>query len=103
MNMDPLNIYLWGTLTMACFVTGLFFFRFWRSSRDRFFVFFSWAFWLLGLNWIVLAVIPWEEETRHRAYVVRLLAFVLILAGIIDKNRRARAREATKDEPAAPR
>ncbi len=83
-----LNQFLWGALAMSTWVAGLFFLRFWKASRDRLFVFLAIAFWVLGLNWMGLALVHWIAETRHYVYVLRLLAFVLIIAGILDKNRR---------------
>lgn len=90
-----LNLVLLGALSMAAWVAGLFFLRFWRSSRDRLFLFFSLAFWLLGLNWLARAVVHWEAEAQHEVFVLRLIAFVLIIVGIIDKNRRAAKLTAT--------
>jgi hypothetical protein len=83
-----MNQAIWGALTMACWVAGLFFFRFWKPSRDRLFLFFSAAFWLLGVHWLALVIINPPVETRPYFYVLRLLAFLLIIAGIVDKNRR---------------
>ena len=80
--------FLWGALTMACGTIALLFLRFWRLSRDRLLIFFAAAFAALSLNWLVLGLIDPGEESRHYAYFIRLLGFVLILAGIIDKNRR---------------
>ena len=47
---------------------------------------FAVAFWLLGSNWLALAFVK-QDEVRTVLYLVRLLAFVLILVAIIDKNR----------------
>jgi hypothetical protein len=87
--MDAVNNALWGGLATACWIAGVFFFKFWRVSRDRFFVFFFLAFWLLSLNWIVLIAAQPLLEARQGAYVIRLAAFLLIIAAVIDKNRRA--------------
>ena len=74
---------------MACgWVAGLFFFRFWRSTSDRLFLFFAASFWVFSLNWLVLALLGVPQEARHLVFLLRLLAFGLILAGIWDKNRR---------------
>ena len=89
MNQTDLNRFLLGAIVMACFTVGLFFLRFWRKTRDRLFVIFAIAFWLLALNWLALAFTE-QDEVRTALYVVRLLAFVLILVGIWDKNRGAR-------------
>lgn len=87
--MTELNDFLRGALSMSAWLAGLFFLRFWRVTRDRFFVFMSIAFWMLGLNWLGLVLLNVAVESRHQVYVLRLLAFVLIIIGVIDKNRRA--------------
>lgn len=91
MNASEMNLVLHGALAISAWVAGLFFLRFWALSRDRLFVYFCIAFWLLGLNWLGLAVIHWVPETRHQVFVLRLLAFVLIIVGVVEKNRRARS------------
>jgi len=80
-----------GALFFSALVAALFFLRFWKMTRERLFLFLSGAFALLGANWMSLAIVHWEPETRHHGFVLRLIAFVLILIGIIDKNRRAHA------------
>jgi hypothetical protein len=59
---------------MGCTIAGIFFFAL--------------AFWTLATNWIVLGGTHPAVETQHHAYIIRLGAFVLILIGILDKNRR---------------
>jgi Family of unknown function (DUF5985) len=54
--------------------------------------FFAAAFAVFALNWIGLGVADPDNETLHYAYLTRLGAFLLILIGIIDKNRRVRHR-----------
>lgn len=81
--------FLWGMIAMASAVASLLFFRYSQVTRDRLFLYFSAAFLAMTLNWIGLAVIEPDNEHRHVAYLLRLLAFVLILVGIIDKNVRA--------------
>jgi hypothetical protein len=88
MNSEDLHVFLSGALTCVSFVAGLFFLKYWTLSRDRFFVFFTAAFWIMAANWAAIATIPPTEETRHYFYIVRLVAFLLILAAIVDKNRR---------------
>jgi hypothetical protein len=88
---SAVNIVLLGALTMSCCVVALFFVRFWTLSRDRFFLFFAGAFLLLALNWLSLAVTQWSHETQHQLFLVRPLAFLLIVAAVVDKNRRAGA------------
>jgi hypothetical protein len=72
----------------CAWVAGLVFLRFWRESGDRLFAFFGGAFWLMGLSWLLLAFFSPTDETRPYIYAIRLVAFVLIIGGMIDKNRR---------------
>jgi alpha-D-ribose 1-methylphosphonate 5-triphosphate synthase subunit PhnI len=79
-----------GAVAMASLVAALFFLRFWRQTRDRFFLLFSLAFALDALTRLVMAVsdVPGEQEPFY--YLARLAMFGLILVAIIDKNRTAR-------------
>jgi len=81
-------LFLHGALTMACLVSGVFFFKFWKASEDRFFLLFALAFWFFALNWFGLAVGHPSDENRHFFYLARLPTFLLIAWAIIDKNRR---------------
>ena len=86
---------LLGANAMASLVAGLFFLRFWRDTRDRFFLFFATAFAVEGVNRVALGLSNVSEETAPYFYLVRLFAFLLILAAIVDKNRKKPPR--TKD------
>lgn len=81
--------FLNGVAAAGCLGVGLFFLRLWRETRDRFFALFGLAFWILALNWIALLWAAPEDEHRHYFYLIRLLAFLLIIAAIVDKNRSA--------------
>jgi hypothetical protein len=76
-----------GAIMMTFGTIGLFFWRFWKKSGDRFYVMFAAAFWILALNRLMLTTIPVADEGLPVYYLVRLLAFLLILTAIIDKNR----------------
>jgi hypothetical protein len=78
-----------GALVMASWTTALFFLRFWRTTRDRFFAFFAVTFAVLGVNWLGLALVDPAGELQTYFYVLRLLAFVILLVAILDKNRRS--------------
>lgn len=75
--------FLSGVLTTGYAVAALFFFRFWRESRDRLFGFFAIGFVVLGVQRTLLAFVPPGEIL----YVIRLIAFLLIAAAILEKNR----------------
>jgi uncharacterized protein DUF5985 len=78
--------FLYGVAFTLCAIIGLIFLRFWIKASDRLFLYFAVSFWLLGGNWIALAIVR-ESEPHTLLYFVRLMAFALLLAGIWDKNR----------------
>ena len=80
-----MNDFMVGAIAMASWIAGLFFLRFWKETRDRLFLIFAMAFWLLGLTRLALVILAFEEH--NYVYWVRLAAFLLILFAIIDKNR----------------
>ena len=73
-----------GTLAL---IIGLFFARFWRDTGDRLFGFFGAAFWLLAISWTLLAIYDPTAESRPYIFAIRLVAFLLIITAILDKNR----------------
>lgn len=77
-----------GAIVMAYLVAALFFLRFWRDTRDRLFVFFTSAFVLLAAQRTALSLILDREALQAASYGLRVVAFTLILVGVIDKNRR---------------
>jgi hypothetical protein len=77
-----------GVLIAGDAVVGLFFLRFWLASRDRLFAMFAAAFWILGIQRLLLALTRTLFEDQALFYALRLAAFVIIIAAIIDKNRR---------------
>lgn len=87
--MESWYAFLFGALTVLCFTAGLFFLRYWRASGDRFFAFFVVAFWALGTNWLLMVGRHPTDEYLPYFYLLRLLAFLLILVAIVDKNRRS--------------
>jgi hypothetical protein len=97
MDAHEFNRFMLGALVMACAMAGLFFLRFWRRTRDRLFAMFAVSFWLMGVNWLALSFTDvnarQDAEFRAALYVIRLLAFVLILYAILEKNRGNRRAE----------
>ena len=90
---ETIHLFMNGAVAMGCVVAGLFFLRFWRKSHDRLFILFAIAFWLLGINRVALTFVE-ADETRTYLYMVRLLAFLIILLAIIDKNRAPKSSQA---------
>lgn len=84
---DVLRDFLSGGQVVASLAISLFFVRYWRASRDRFFVLFALAFLVLAAHWTVLVFLDAGSEFRPASYLLRLAAFSLILVAVIDKNR----------------
>jgi len=84
--------FLMGATAMASAVAALFFLRFWRETGDRLFATFAVSFGLLGVIRLGLALSKEPSEGDTYWYWLRLVAFVLILVAIIDKNRKAQPR-----------
>ena len=81
-----------GAIVMAHMGIALFFLKFWKKSHDRLFLLFSLAFLFMAINRIGLAFIDEGVEFYYTGlYVLRLIAFLLILFAIIDKNRAGRS------------
>ena len=78
-----------GGIATASLIAGLFFFRFWRTSGDRFFLFFALSFWIEGAQRFVVFHIVGADEASPLYYLPRLVAYGLIIAAIVDKNRKA--------------
>ena len=78
-------LYLQGALTICFLVAGAFFWRFWRQTRDRLFLLFALSFWLQALTRIALTALQ-DYDERIYLYLLRLLAYALIVMAIVMKN-----------------
>lgn len=87
--MSDLHLFLSGAVTTGFLIAGLFFLRFWKRTHDGLFIAFALAFWLLGLTQALLTFTDFPIEERSWLYLVRLAAFLLIIASIWNKNRRS--------------
>jgi hypothetical protein len=79
-----------GAIAMGYVVAGLFFLRFWRETRDRLFLAFAVSFALLAVQRVALALVGGTADAALALYALRALAFLLLIAAIVDKNRPAR-------------
>lgn len=82
--------FLQGATCALSIVAALFFFRFWRDTRDAFFALFALAFALDAVVRFVLVDMA-EGEQEPLIYLGRLLTFLLIIVAILRKNRRPHA------------
>ena len=80
--------FLAGTAFVTAGVIAVLFLRNWRRDKERLFLAFGLAFGVLSLHYLLLPIIRPHIEDRPALYAMRLVAFGLIIAGIVDKNRR---------------
>ncbi|MFP5390552.1 MAG: DUF5985 family protein [Gammaproteobacteria bacterium] len=81
-----MNQLLGGCIAMGSLTIALFFLRFWQTSRDRFFLYFALSFALEGVHRFVSELYPEVSESSPLHYLIRLLAYLLILWAIVEKN-----------------
>lgn len=81
--------FLLGVIATSSLIAGIFFLRFWRETRDPLFLSFAIAFIAEGLNRCAMLWLKQPNEGSPWNYIVRLLAFLLILVGIVNKNRQS--------------
>jgi uncharacterized membrane protein HdeD (DUF308 family) len=78
--------FLVGVIVAASIIAGLFFLRFWRDTGDSFFLAFGASFILEGLSRMAALFLPEPKQGSLWLYLVRLLAYLLILFAILRKN-----------------
>lgn len=83
--------FLSGAVALGFAACALFFLRFWKRTREELFLAFAIAFLLLGIGQTILALANIPTEERGSIYLLRLIAFLLILVAIYRKNRETAA------------
>lgn len=83
MRIEP---FLIGVIVTCSLTAGMFFLKFWRRTRDSLFLAFAVAFLIEGLNRVSTLVSERPSEASPWTYLVRLFAFLIILAAILHKN-----------------
>ncbi len=80
--------FAYGLLTAVHLVAAAFFLRFYLRTKQRLLLLFALAFVLFAANQAILGVGVGvaEAEEQANAYLLRLMGFVLIIAGIISTN-----------------
>jgi uncharacterized membrane protein HdeD (DUF308 family) len=81
--------FLLGVIATSSVIAGIFFLRFWRDTRDSLFLAFALAFLIEGVNRSFRIFFAHPSEASPWVFVVRACAFLIILAGIVNKNRRS--------------
>ncbi len=99
MDVLVIKAMLLGGITVGTVVAGLFFLRFWLMTNDRLFLYFSFALFLMALSRVLMAISAVSSDEHPVIYLVRLVAYGLIIFGIVDKNRKKSPSLVRRDEP----
>jgi hypothetical protein len=81
-----LMAFIAGVQTMAFALVGLYFLRFFLRTRDNLFLAFAGAFGLMALNQALVGLLDIPREEQSPFYLLRLVAFLLIIAAVVAKN-----------------
>lgn len=84
--MSILEAFLLGVIATSSLTAGVFFLKFWKKTHDSLFLAFGLAFVVEGLNRCAILFLAKPNEGNPYIYIVRLLAFLLILGAILHKN-----------------
>jgi uncharacterized membrane protein HdeD (DUF308 family) len=84
--MTAIESFLLGFVALASLVAGLFFVKFWRSTRDLLFLAFAAFFLIQGVNDIALLFFVRPNEGSSWLRLIQIFALFLILAAILRKN-----------------
>ncbi len=79
-----------GATFICDLAIAVFFWRYWKDKGDSLFRFFACAFFLLAISALVVALLGSSGDFAPFAYGLRLIAFLSIIAGIVNKNRPAK-------------
>ena len=88
MTRHELAMAMGGAILFGFAVAALLLLRFWRRTRDRLLLWFAIAFALLGVQRGVVLLMQ-NEELAAPSYLLRLVAFGMIIWAVADKNRGA--------------
>jgi hypothetical protein len=83
-----MNEMLLGAIATCSIIIGLFFLRFWKTTGDRFFLFFALSFLIEGVNRVALYFFFDLRETSAIYYLIKLVVYGLIIVAILEKNKK---------------
>jgi Family of unknown function (DUF5985) len=82
--------FLAGAAFLGCCGIAFYFLRQWSRDRDRLFLAFGLAFATLAAHYVLLPFYVPDADEAPAVFAMRLIAFGLIIGGIIEKNRPSR-------------
>jgi len=78
--------FLLGVIATASLIACWFFLKFWKKTRDAFFLAFAFFFLAEAMIRVALLFFTRPNEANPGIYVIRLFALLVILAAILYKN-----------------
>lgn len=81
-----IDIFLLGVIATASLTASLFFLKFWRATHDAFFGAFAAFFCVEAGIRVALLFSQKPNEGSPSIYLIRLLALILLLGAILEKN-----------------
>ena len=81
-----------GAAAMTSLAVALFFFKFWRRTRDLLFFLFAAAFAIDAAARLALSVVQVSNTAEPIYFLPRLVMFTLIAIAIINKNKPRKGR-----------
>jgi hypothetical protein len=89
------KLMLYGFIVAEQLFITVCFYRFWRASRERLFAWFAAGFLVMALHRLLLGFTLVDAiglEAQTPVFLIRLLSYMLILAGVVAKNIESRGR-----------
>jgi uncharacterized membrane protein HdeD (DUF308 family) len=80
--------FLLGIIVASTLAASAFFLKFWRQTRDGLFLCFGIAFLIEAVNRCFVLFTDRPNEGSPWIYAIRLASYLVMLIGIIHKNRR---------------
>lgn len=77
-----------GVIVTASLTASLYFLKFWKQTRDLLFLAFATAFAIEAVHRVARLLADDPGEALPSTYIARGVAFLLLLAAIVHKNRR---------------
>ena len=84
-----MNEFLDGVAFAGFLAVAVWFARAWLGSRDRLLLAFAIAFGIFAFNRLALIATERGDETQTLIYLLRAAGFVVIIAAVLERNRRS--------------
>lgn len=97
--MTPLTHVLLGAVIMGDVIAALFFVRFWKRTDDRLFLFFAASFIAIAVSRVVVDEYIPPVGYEPFGYMIRVLSYLFIIAGILYKNTGVRTSRTLASPP----